>query len=139
MQEKKRIISNTGNFFCFNSNVSNLYNTIMMLYFIKRKKKEENIIVNEFTEFSYCTFDQIIKLVYEKNCKNTGLYQQPVTDIRDRIYNSMAGGFIVQVIKEWEGVDFLTLVSIMIIYTCTTALINFTFIVDIRIVCHGNH
>ena len=36
--EKKRIISNRGNFFCFNSTVSNLYNTDAIIY--KKKKKK---------------------------------------------------------------------------------------------------
>ena len=36
--EKKRIISNRGNFFCFNSTVSNLYNTDAIIY----KKKNNN-------------------------------------------------------------------------------------------------
>jgi hypothetical protein len=39
---------------------------------------------------------QILKLVHKKNCKNIDLYHRPVIDIGGHIYNSIAGGIIVQ-------------------------------------------
>jgi len=35
--EKKPVISNKGNFFCFNNNVSYLYNNDVIIYKIKKK------------------------------------------------------------------------------------------------------
>ena len=43
--------------------------------------------MNEF----YYNIGQILKVVHKKNFKNIDLYQWPVTDIRDRIYNSIPG------------------------------------------------
>ena len=52
MRKKKPIISNKGYFFCFNNNVSNLYNNDAMIHKIKKKKKKivrTVLFVNEFT------------------------------------------------------------------------------------------
>ena len=37
-------------------------------------------------------------LAHKKNCKHIGLYQQPLTDIENRIYSSIAGDIIVQAV-----------------------------------------
>ena len=52
--------------------------------------------MNEFTQFSYYNIAQILKLVHKKELQNINLYQRSVTDIRGRIYSSIAGGIIVQ-------------------------------------------
>ena len=44
MRKKKPVISNTGNLFCFNSNVYNLYNNVIIY---KIKKSRENSFVCE--------------------------------------------------------------------------------------------
>ena len=71
--EKKRIISNRGNFFCFNSTVSNLYNTDAIIYKKKKKKirKKEKIkvirtvlFVNDY--LSYQNIGQILTLQRKK-------------------------------------------------------------------------
>ena len=48
-----------------------------------------------WTSLSNNNIVQILKLLHEKNCLNINLYQRPVTDIRGRIYNSIARGIIV--------------------------------------------
>jgi hypothetical protein len=45
---------------------------------------------------------QILKVVHKKNFKNIDLYQWPVTDIRDRIYNSIPGGITAQSMLTWR-------------------------------------
>jgi hypothetical protein len=72
MRKKKPVISNTGNFFYFNSNVSNLYNNDVIIYQIKKVVKTA-LFLNEFIKFFYYNIGQILKLVHQKNCKNIDL------------------------------------------------------------------
>ena len=91
--ENNPVISNTGHFFGFNSTVSNLYNNDVIDYKIYKKEVVRTVLlVNEF----YYNIGQILKVVHKKNFKNIDLYQWPVTDIRDRIYNSIPGGITAQ-------------------------------------------
>ena len=94
MRKKKLAISNTGNFFCFNSNVSSLYNNDVLIYKIKKTSWKTVLFVSEF---SYYNISQILKLVHKMNYKHIGLYQLSVTNIRGRIYNIIAGGIVVQI------------------------------------------
>ena len=70
---KKSVISNTGSFFCFNSTVSNLYNTDAIIYKKKKKKirKKEKIkvirtvlFVNDY--LSYQNIGHILTLQRKK-------------------------------------------------------------------------
>jgi hypothetical protein len=49
MRKKKPVISNTGNFFCFNGTVSNLYNNDVIIYKKNQKVVRTVLFVNEFT------------------------------------------------------------------------------------------
>ena len=50
MRKKKPLISNMGNFFCFNSNVSNLYNNDVTICKKNLKKVVRTVLfVNDFT------------------------------------------------------------------------------------------
>jgi hypothetical protein len=73
-----------GSFFCFNYNVSNLYNNDVIIYKIK-KKSESSFVCERVYLFSYYNIGQFLKLVH-KNCKNIGLYQRSITG---RIYNNI--------------------------------------------------
>ena len=55
--KKKPVISNTDNFFCFNSNVSNLNNNDLIIYKIKKQVERTVLFVNEF---SYYNIVQIV-------------------------------------------------------------------------------
>jgi hypothetical protein len=70
MRNKKPVNSNTGHLFCFNSNVSNLYNNTVIIYKIKNVVRTV-LFVNEFTYCLYYNIGQIIKLVHKKNCKKS--------------------------------------------------------------------
>ena len=48
------ISRNTGNFFCFNSSLSNLYNNVII--YTTKKVVRTGLFVNEFTEFSYSCY-----------------------------------------------------------------------------------
>ena len=53
------ISCNTGNFFCFNSSLSNLYNNVI-IYTIKKKSWEQFCLWTKCTEFSYSCYKGII-------------------------------------------------------------------------------
>ena len=81
MRKKKPVISNKSTSFCFNSNVSKLYNNYAIIYFFKNVKNRENsfFYVNEFTLFSYYNICQILKLDDKTISKNIGLYERSLT------------------------------------------------------------
>jgi len=86
MQKKKPVISNTANFFCFNSNVSNLYNNDVLII----KKSRENSFL--------CERVYLIFLLQLSSSIKELQKHRPVTDIRGRIYNCIAWGIIVQIV-----------------------------------------
>jgi hypothetical protein len=70
------VIFNTVNFFCFNSNVSNLYTKDVIIYQIK-KIVGTVLFVNEVTYISYYNTNQSLKKFIKRNDRdNIGLNQR---------------------------------------------------------------
>ena len=91
--DKKPVISNTGNFFCFNNTISNLYNNDVIIYRINKKSWEQfclwmslpNFRVTalvKFLKFSCYNIGQILKIFVKITAKTAtckiGLYLRPL-------------------------------------------------------------
>jgi hypothetical protein len=65
MRKNKPVISNTGNFFCFNNNVSNLYNNSVF----EKKPKWYGIYSNYNFKIDLLIHISRIDCAFKQNCK----------------------------------------------------------------------